>query len=351
MASDWARILAMLEGGIFLDCDVKLLGPLDSLLSMHGFITIGAPQNGGAPRHLNMAICGSRPDNPFFVGLNRSFQKLPLAKLAAENRGHAAGPGHVTAFFESIYGAVTEDMVWERKSTPHITILPKVEFQPYNWDETPLPAPFDARTLGVHLWEKSWVGKSLAFRTLRKRFLFDLGFHRGEGLSYLRQTYGIDSSWEVFCFEPNSTCRESLFQAGVTAMPFAAWTKAGPALLQREARHLNGPEDGQGSHLSEIDLNLDCRGAAAEEVWSVNFSAFLRSVISTAGNAAFVIVKMDIEGAEFSLLREMISDGSINLINVLHVEFHHRLMPNEDLITTNFLKSELRKHVTLVEHW
>ena len=56
---------------------------------------------------------------------------------------------------------------------------------------------------------------------------------------------------------------------------------------------------------------------------------------------------MDIEGAEYGILRKLLNEGTINLIDILHVEFHDRLMPAESEESTNELnpKSEVRKSI------
>jgi hypothetical protein len=38
---------------------------------------------------------------------------------------------------------------------------------------------------------------------------------------------------------------------------------------------------------------------------------------------------MDIEGAEFSVLRHLINEGTINRLNKIYVEFHERFMKDE----------------------
>jgi hypothetical protein len=40
------------------------------------------------------------------------------------------------------------------------------------------------------------------------------------------------------------------------------------------------------------------------------------------GSKPFVAVKMDIEGAEYAVLEELVHDGTITLVSELMVEFH-----------------------------
>jgi FkbM family methyltransferase len=198
----------------------------------------------------------------------------------------------------------------------------------------------------------SRAGKRLRTR----RFLFDLGFHHGEGLRYLWGRYEVDATWSVFAFEPNSACHATFFGEdgeGVpcryVALPMAVHDAAGPAVFQREKAEVG--ESGMGSHLTGIGFELDPRGAGQEEVWKIDFPLFLRALIPLGREQSYVVVKMDIEGAEYAILRAMLADGSIGLVDVLHVEFHQRLMPAESDESTEALREQLRQHVELVEHW
>lgn len=143
--------------------------------------------------------------------------------------------------------------------------------------------------------------------------LFDLGFHQGEGLAWLTDHYSIDSSWIVFAFEPNSKCAPYLKQAHLRShacfipLPFAVDAKAGQAVFQREVCWRSGAETGEGSHLQDLALIGDFTAAGEELIWRINFPQFLRAIIPVK-DKPFVVVKMDIEGAEYSILRALLAD-------------------------------------------
>jgi FkbM family methyltransferase len=62
------------------------------------------------------------------------------------------------------------------------------------------------------------------------------------------------------------------------------------------------------------------------EVAAIDFSRWLRDMVARHTEAdsckPFVAVKMDIEGAEYAVLEELVNDGTIALVNDLMVEFH-----------------------------
>jgi FkbM family methyltransferase len=62
------------------------------------------------------------------------------------------------------------------------------------------------------------------------------------------------------------------------------------------------------------------------EVPAIDFSRWLKEMVArhtgADGSKPFVAVKMDIEGAEYAVLEELVRDGTITLISDLMVEFH-----------------------------
>ena len=62
------------------------------------------------------------------------------------------------------------------------------------------------------------------------------------------------------------------------------------------------------------------------EVPAIDFSRWLKEMVArhteADGSKPFVVVKMDIEGAEYAVLEELVHDGTITLVSELMVEFH-----------------------------
>jgi FkbM family methyltransferase len=62
------------------------------------------------------------------------------------------------------------------------------------------------------------------------------------------------------------------------------------------------------------------------EVPAIDFSRWLKEMIArhteADGSKPFVVVKMDIEGAEYAVLEKLVHDGTIILVSELMVEFH-----------------------------
>ena len=62
------------------------------------------------------------------------------------------------------------------------------------------------------------------------------------------------------------------------------------------------------------------------EAPAIDFSRWLKEMVArhteADGSKPFVVVKMDIEGAEYAVLEELVHDGTITLVSELMVEFH-----------------------------
>ena len=62
-----------------------------------------------------------------------------------------------------------------------------------------------------------------------------------------------------------------------------------------------------------------------------------------------IYCKMDIEGAEFSVLRKMIKDESIKKIKKIWIEWHDVDLQTENSETRSQLKEELMKYTEVID--
>lgn len=98
---------------------------------------------------------------------------------------------------------------------------------------------------------------------------------------------------------------------------------------------------GQGNNRSAIDYQ------SPVQVEGFDFSRWLAE---NFGPEDYVIVKMDIEGAEYKVLEKVIADGNLALIDELIVEFHHHLNENISRAHHDALVRTLRRSCRL-EIW
>lgn len=202
--------------------------------------------------------------------------------------------------------------------------------------------------------------------TAMKKFFFDCGFHHGEGLQHFIDMLGIDSSWGIHAFEPNPECHANRrfgeliskkkleSRPDVQVFPHAVWIQDGETHFSQENHYESGsgsPADGKsildgwGSQVT--NLHGEFPGLQKPiTVMCLDFSYLVKMARCAQQE---IYCKMDIEGAEFPVLRKMIADDTVKYIKTMWVEFHERFIPGEDAGTKRDLLKELRKHTEVIE--
>ena len=229
-----------------------------------------------------------------------------------------------------------------------------------------------------------------------KKIYIDCGTHLGEGLRKHIEECGIDQDWEIFTFEANKYTYD-LFQDTIKKenVPLkyqwakwkninyynkAVWINDGeidfycstttdvseirkgmPEFMKMHDQMVEEgdlivphqrtdfPVDGSSTILPEhLKDTLHRQGNFIQKSidWSnktkVQCFDFSRWLSETVKEGDYVLCKIDIEGAEFEVLKKCISDNTLRLINSLDVEFHHFSNPeyNRDY---SYIMSEINR--------
>lgn len=168
------------------------------------------------------------------------------------------------------------------------------------------------------------------------KIFIDAGYYIGKAMEYYAPF--LDNTWTVYAFEPNTNMdvEESIkrFPFNVEWIKKALWTEDGEKEFV-----LTGRNDA--SHLSSVRTSTDEKVT----VPVINFSKF----IADLPDDATICISMDIEGAEYPVLRKMIEDKTISKVDLLDIEFHHRLLPNETDSTSSDLRQTIERLGVLVK--
>ena len=165
------------------------------------------------------------------------------------------------------------------------------------------------------------------------KIFLDCGFYVGKALDYYAPL--MDETWKVYAFEPNPTLDvKSHFERysfKVEWIKKAVWV------------------DDKG-----VDFVIDDRGDAAHidrgvqrkkvKVKTIDFSKFVADLPE-----AEIICSMDIEGAEFPVLRKMLDEGTMKRIQLIDIEFHDRLMKDYTIDDSRALVREMQGAGVLVK--
>ncbi len=196
---------------------------------------------------------------------------------------------------------------------------------------------------------------------MKKNVYLDCGGHYGEGLLEFIEKYKMDSNWIIETFEPNPACdyinRVSNLKLNITAHQKAIWTYDGLIQFSQEnidKSNSKSPNDGKskldgwGSVIYELNSTHLRYSEAPITVECVDFSKILNKYNKKNFN---VIVKFDIEGAEYKILRHLINNNTIENISEIYIEWHHVDLVSENINTTNQLIKELTKRGVKVYKW
>lgn len=200
------------------------------------------------------------------------------------------------------------------------------------------------------------------------KVFIDCGANLGQGLLEFNKKYNFinKDDWEIHSFEPNpdihlnykSVKNIKIHQKAVwikdEKLKFARAPRVSPYEPPENmgARGIAGEMTNVGCRIKNDNIkNVDVKGNPLTDfvyVEGIDFSNFLQKF----KNYDKVVVKMDIEGAEYSVLRFLIKQGTASLIDDLFVETHERFVDKENHQTTIALLNELRDHgIEKIEKW
>lgn len=144
----------------------------------------------------------------------------------------------------------------------------------------------------------------------------DCGFYCGNALKTYINKGTVDGGWKIYAFDPNPYLEEMEytkdFKFPIEVIPKAVWTNNHWQSFTIASRH----------NAAHINNTSGETGDEVVKVKALDFSKFLKSLPDE-----FTICSMDIEGAEYRVLDKLLKDNTIDKIDILDVEFHHRLMP------------------------
>ena len=146
------------------------------------------------------------------------------------------------------------------------------------------------------------------------RYVFlDGGAHKGESVSHFQDSLGCAlRPWEIFAFEPNPELHP--FLSGlrdVTMIGKALAGQNGTTSFHFGKTSLEGSIVGEKKRLIDKEVNVEL----------LDLSEWIKSQFSADD---FVWLKLDVEGAEYEILRKILSDGNAHLLDILSIEFHNK---------------------------
>jgi FkbM family methyltransferase len=159
----------------------------------------------------------------------------------------------------------------------------------------------------------------------QKKYVFiDGGAHLGESyVAFQKTNLYSQYPWEIVAIEANPNLLEQLPQVrNLTVLSKAMWVKDGTVefFLQTETSGRNSMFE---DNIVKERVDGELQPITVE---SFDFSQWLKNNYSQTD---YVILSMDIEGAEYQIIRKMLKDETIQLVDRLYVELHESVLVNK----------------------
>lgn len=152
---------------------------------------------------------------------------------------------------------------------------------------------------------------------MRKVFIDGGGF-LGQAILWAKKNTDCD---EFHTFEPNSTYWENLEKLAILHKE-AIWIYDGELDF-----YLAEKPGGSTVLLNKKTAHVDY--TKSTKVPCIDFGKWIRNNFNKED---YIILKLNIEGAEYEVLRSMVKDGSIDYINELYAELHFKKFPSGRII-------------------
>jgi len=157
----------------------------------------------------------------------------------------------------------------------------------------------------------------------------DCGSNLGQGLAHFKKHFPADL-YDYILVEPNPHCAGRLRGMSASSSDHIEIIEAAASNREGRAKFYGLAEDGRGQTSDGGSILRDHASAwyTADEEKALEVQTFSLShlIESRAGSYSTIIMKMDIEGAEYEVLGHLLETGAHRMLNGLYVEFHSQYM-------------------------
>jgi FkbM family methyltransferase len=170
----------------------------------------------------------------------------------------------------------------------------------------------------------------------------DAGAHIGKAINKFKASAECFEGTTIHAFEANPNLPRK-YGEGVILHRKAVWIEDGkiPFYFNRK----KPTDDGASVIKNKITGHLDVSNPVIVEC--IDFSKWIANTFTEKDR---IILKMDIEGAEYPVLRKMLKDKTITLIAKLYLESHSRKVHVSEEESAELL-AEVSKHTVLEEDY
>lgn len=153
-----------------------------------------------------------------------------------------------------------------------------------------------------------------------KKIFLDFGTNKFQGYNLIKKKHGIDNTWLVHTYEANPLLFNYITENcpdGIVVHNKAVWDKNEILEFLVDTDKI----EWEGSRIlhkdNKIETNSNLQTVKVESI-------DIYDIMKEYEKDDFIIIKMDIETAEFNVLNKMIETNQMEKVDILYVEFHCR---------------------------
>ena len=150
-----------------------------------------------------------------------------------------------------------------------------------------------------------------------KKIFIDGGGHEGESVRHFYNVFPDANEYEVHSFEANPDLWELVEKEKTILHKFAMWDNDGEMEFFNSRFHSEGGTLLLKKTTGKVDYNHPIK------VKTIDFSKWLQENFTKDD---YIVLKLDIEGAEYTVVDKMYKDGTLSWINEFWGELH---LPNK----------------------
>lgn len=157
------------------------------------------------------------------------------------------------------------------------------------------------------------------------KIFLDVGGNNGCSVKKFRQNYDKKSEYKIYSFEPNPIFYNcySVFQ-NHSLIQKAAWIYDGNIEFFISKR-----QDSAGSSIYKDKIDpISQKSIIKDNKTIVECIDLSNWIVNTFTDQDYIVLKMDIEGAEYPILQKMIDMKSIHMIDEIFIEWHYTKIPS-----------------------
>jgi len=179
---------------------------------------------------------------------------------------------------------------------------------------------------------------------MSRKIFVNLGAGSGSDIEGFINLSLDNKQFEIFAFEcnPNLIANLKTTYPSVNVMEFAAFDVGGPAKLYFGDLYINS------------SLHVEKCNVYADKYVNVQTIDITKWLLDNFTKNDYIILTMDIEGAEFEVLERMFQLNAFNIIDEFYVEFHGRkISENAKLLEkkwVSYLIDKFKDQVYIYEH-